>query len=213
MWKWILGFIALIVMLAGLVFATVIWLGMAQGLQQMVEDNLTYLRKEVIFEDRDLDFDYVALGVEMIGLKPAVTIEQPRLLIKQGKTEYRLTAPELSIIGSFSQLTEVELAVPKQTQLTRIRQGEPPQIRQILFKNPLSLTLLSEGGEDNRWERYRLPSNEKGVLEIRDAKAQKILMPIPYSTNKETLAQPVQFPYSPKILPLLRKFLAPRATL
>lgn len=204
--KWVLIIIAIILLLAVIAFSAFIWLAMAGSLQRLVEDNMTMLRQDLILEDRSLSFEYESYGVEMNGLSPSVAISQPRIVYKQADVEYRITAPEVSVIGSFAQLHEVTLQAPPQVQLTVKQKNAPPHILQLELPSNLKLSLLTEGdgSESHMLEYYKMADAASGKIMVKDDKT-GINMPVKYFLPR-TERKELGAPYSQYLVPVLRKF-------
>ena len=204
--KLILGILAILVLVVALGFSAFVWVGMAGGLQQAVQDNLALLKRDLIMDDRQLTFDYQSYGIEPIGLSPAFTMIQPRIIAKSGPYEYRLTAPELSIIGSFSNLEEMVLQAPAKAQLTIKQENFPPRVLELDLPSHLRLSLLSKIDEAYLWQHYQLKQNLSGRVMVKDTQS-GTTVPVKYNLIR-TEPRDLEPPYSPHLLPVLRKFSA-----
>lgn len=205
--KWILGIAAHLVLVAALGFAAFIWLAMATGLQTMVLDNLTSLKRQVILDDRALGFSYGSYGVEVKGfLQPTLTLSRVQVTLQDGATQYRLNADELSFLGSFTQLQDVALRAPQQVQLTINTDGKPPRNLMLSLPQQPQLHLLTSGAESPAWENYAAPKIQQGVVSVTDdatgrkAEVKYTLPPVQANT--------IRPPFSRALLPVLKRFAA-----
>ncbi len=204
MWKWILGVVLLLVLLVGMAFTAFIWMSMALSLQNMVQDNLTQLRQDIILKDRAINFNYEDSGVEVINLQPAITLSTVQFTLRAGDTEYRLDAPELSVIGGFSSLQSVTLQAPAKVQLTVISPNHAPKVAQLHLPAHLNLQLISQGASSHMWQSYQLPANLKGAIEIEHAKS-SFKTPLHYNTPPLSAKRALNAPYSTRLTPLFQK--------
>ncbi len=203
MWKWFLGILAVVVLLVALGVSVFVWVAMAGGLQQVVDDNLTLLKRNLILHDRELSFTYETYGVEPIGLSPAVTLSQPLLILKMEGVEYRVTAPEFSVIGSFTQLNKATLQAPEEVQVTVKKANNPPRIFKVNLPDNFAISVLAVLEESHLWEGYELSKAISGKVKVKDTNtgAQQTLN---YTFPATGLKQLVP-PYSKYLLPALKK--------
>lgn len=196
MLKWILGIIALLVLIVALALGWLVWLAMAYDLQRNLEDNLTLLKRDTILQDRDLSLTYQDGGVEMSGLQPAYTLIQPMLIYVKGVDEYRFTADEMTFHGSFFGNETVTLKAPETIQMTRRVDNGKPEVLKLKFEDALTLDLVSVGVENPLWHQYQNPTNQSGTVQI--LKDDKIEGRINYEFYKLP-ERPLDPPYSPHI--------------
>ncbi|MDG1287198.1 MAG: hypothetical protein P8P30_06485 [Rickettsiales bacterium] len=206
MWKWLLGILVTIILLVVLGFTVFIWIVMAGGLQQVVDDNLTMLKQNTILHDRELAFEYEEYGVERIGLSPALTLSKPVLVLRIEGVEYRMTAPEISFIGSFTQLQQVVLRAPEEVKLTVKKLDLPPHVFKVNLPDNIQISLSTEPAKSQFWERYQLPEAITGTLKITDLNngtEHSLNYDFP-ATKRERLI----LPYSVKLLPVVKRISA-----
>lgn len=203
MWRWVLGILAMLVLVVVLGFTGFVWVAMAGGLQENVMNFLPVLKRELIFDDRNLQFSYEDYGVERRGFSPSVALIQPRLEVTEGDTRYLLNAPELSIIGSFTQLQQVQVELPRRMQLTIKKAGAEPRNLMLEAQDDFTLTLTTLP-ETTMWHAYTLPQAGELVLTVADGQGKRLgekryhylpVAPTPY-----------QAPYSPALLKQLQSF-------
>ncbi len=194
--KWIVGILAVVILLVALAFTSLIWMVMAGDLQKNLEDNLTILRQHLIMNDRQLSFSYEDGGIEMKGLQPVYTLIQPLIIYKKGADEYRFSSDELSFHGSFSGNEMVRLESPPKIQMTHKSGDNFPKILMLDFEEVMELELLSADEKSHLWNRYQSPNHQSGVIKV--MQADKIEGRVDYNFYKLP-AQNLRPPYSPHI--------------
>lgn len=200
--KWIIGIIAVIILLVGLFLTWLLWLAAAYDLQKNLEDNLTLLKRDLIFEDRDLSFTYQDGGVEMKWLQPSYTLIQPMVIYNKGNDEYRFTADEITFHGSFSGNEVVTVKSPETIQMAHNSPNGQARVVKLKFEEILALELHSPEGEGYLWHHYQLPKNQSGTIVIHEG--DKIEGRLRYDFYKMP-PRNIIAPYSPHLDKVIQK--------